>query len=170
MPLNRPKARTRPLQSTDAACLFGRRLQRLIEAARLEGSDRFTDTDIAEYVGVSGQYIRNLRSGKSMPSVAKAQRLAEFFGVNHADYFLKPDDDPSVLAAERRLRTSEGVQTARDSKPVDEQRWRRLCEDHGVQEIALRAGQLSPEARSAVLGIVEDLIRSEALPDRRVDE
>ncbi|MFD3515807.1 helix-turn-helix domain-containing protein [Streptomyces sp. NPDC058657] len=170
MSLYRPKAPRRPLPSTDAACLFGRRLQRLVEAARLEDKGRFTDTEIAAYVGVSGQYIRNLRSGKSMPSVEKAQRLAEFFGVDHADYFLKPDDDPAVLATERRLRTFEGAQTTGDSAPVDEERWLHLREGHGVQQIALRAGQLSPEARSAVLGIVEDLIRSEALPDLRIDE
>ncbi|WP_406510966.1 helix-turn-helix domain-containing protein [Streptomyces sp. NBC_00212] len=174
MPLYRPKAPRRPLQSADAACLFGRRLQRLVEAAHLEGKARFTDTEIAAYVGVSGQYIRNLRGGKSMPSVEKAQRLAEFFGVDHADYFLKPDDDPAVVATERRLRSHKDARPegdrALEEDTAAQERWLQVREDHGVREIALRAGQLSPEARSAVLGIVEELIRSESHPELGVEE
>lgn len=153
MPLYRPKAPRRPLQSADAACLFGRRLQRLVEAAHLEGKARFTDTEIAAYVGVSGQYIRNLRGGKSMPSVEKAQRLAEFFGVDHADYFLKPDDDPAVVATERRLRSH------KDARPEETAPWRRTrrrrsggsrsgkTTGSGRSRCVLGSSRLKPEAR-----------------------
>ncbi|MET9295322.1 helix-turn-helix transcriptional regulator [Streptomyces sp. NPDC003077] len=168
----------------DTAKLFGRRLQRLIDVVRPEGRQRYTDAQIAAYVGVSAQYIHKLRHGKSVPSVEKAQSLAELFAVEHVDYFLKPDHDPSVRAVERRLRALEEGRVGRESvgrtgadegrapgaaPGADEELWRRLREEHGVREIAMRAGQLSPEARFAVLGIVNQLFRSEkgvAPPER----
>ncbi len=154
-------------QNSVTAALFGRRLQRLIDAAGARGSSSFSDARIATHVGVTGQYIRNLRRGKSVPSVEKAQKLAELFGVEHADYFLRPDDDPHVLEVERRFSASEDI-TASSASPAEGDEcvtegalWRQLQEEHGVKEIAMRAGQLSPEARSAVLGVVEQLLRNE---------
>lgn len=143
-----------PSSATDTAQLFGRRLQRLVDVVYPEGRQRYTDAEIAAHVGVTAQYISKLRSGKSVPSVEKAQSLADFFAVEHVDYFLKGDDDPVVLAVERRL-------DAQGEPRTDDQLWDELRKDHGVKEIAMRAGQLSPEARAAVLGIVNQLFRSE---------
>ncbi|KWT63385.1 hypothetical protein ADL21_02935 [Streptomyces albus subsp. albus] len=167
MSQHRPEAATPSQQSSATAALFGRRLQRLIDAASARGARGFSDARIAAYVGVTGQYVRNLRRGKSVPSVEKAQKLAELFGVEHADYFLRPDDDPQVLEVERRFSASGGATVssaspAEGEEPLTEDAlWGQLRDEHGVQEIAMRAGQLSPEARIAVLGVVEQLLRSE---------
>ncbi|MGW7574698.1 helix-turn-helix domain-containing protein [Streptomyces sp. NPDC054765] len=169
---HRPKSAASPAQGTDTAKLFGRRLQRLVDLVHPEGRQCYTDSEIAAQVGVSAQYIRKLRNGKSVPSVEKAQSLAELFAVEHVDYFLKPDDDPSVLTVEHRLGTLEDGRAERKpatdavaARPemmnADTELWRRLQEEHGVKEIAMRAGQLSPEARMAVLGVVNQLFQSE---------
>ncbi|QHC22087.1 helix-turn-helix domain-containing protein [Streptomyces sp. GS7] len=169
---HRQESTASPNQGADTAQLFGRRLQRLVDTARPKGRQRYTDAEVAAHVGVSPQYIRKLRNGKSVPSVEKAQSLAELFEVEHVDYFLKPDDDPAVLAVERRLRMLEDgcvdakpATDAAEAQPeemnADADLWRRLQEEHGVKEIAMRAGQLSPEARAAVLGVVDQLFQSE---------
>ncbi|WP_329182010.1 helix-turn-helix domain-containing protein (plasmid) [Streptomyces decoyicus] len=169
---HRQESTASPAQGTDTARVFGRRLQRLVETVRPEGRQRYTDAEIAVHVGVSPQYIRKLRNGKSVPSVEKAQSLAEFFEVEHVDYFLKPDDDPAVLTVEDRVRTLEGgcvdrkpatdaVAAPPEDMNTDATLWNRLQEEHGVKEIAMRAGELSPEARVAVLGIVNQLFQSE---------
>ncbi|MFG2227695.1 helix-turn-helix domain-containing protein [Streptomyces sp. NPDC048644] len=170
---NRRQEPTAPhVQGTDIAKLFGRRLQRLVDVVCPEGRQRYTDAEVAAHVGVSAQYIRKLRKGTSVPSVEKAQSLAEFFEVEHVDYFLKPDDDPAVLRVENRLQSLENgfadrkPDTDAEAAPPEDMNtdvdlWHRLQEEHGVKEIAMRAGELSPEARTAVLDIVNQLFQSE---------
>jgi transcriptional regulator with XRE-family HTH domain len=245
MPNPRPEPTSLPSQGTDTARLFGRRLQRLVDVVYPHHRQRHTDAEIAAHVGVTAQYISKLRNGKSVPSVEKAQSLAEFFGVEQVDYFLKPDDDAVVIVVERRLRSMEDLRTgtgtsqapegvhssagffpaassgsgpgsagpgsdavsdasstvaadadlgsgagsgtdsgvepgvepgidsgvdsdgradtaaAREQPGPDDSLWHELQMEHGVKEIAMRAGQLSPEARAAVLGIVNQLFLSE---------
>lgn len=165
---HRSEGATPSQQSNGTAALFGRRLQRLIDAIGTRGADAFSDARIAAHVGVTSQYVRNLRHGKSVPSVEKAQRLAELFGVEHADYFLKPDNDPYVLSVEKRFFVGEGDPASRvTAAEEDEYRtegalWGQLQDEYGVKEIAMRADQLSPEARIAVLEVVDQLLRDES--------
>ncbi|MFD5735813.1 helix-turn-helix domain-containing protein [Streptomyces sioyaensis] len=166
MPNARPDETPPPSQALYAAVRFGQRLQRLVDVVHPEERQRYTDGEIAAYVGVTPQYVNKLRRGKSVPTLDKAVRLAEFFRIESSDYFMKADGDPAVRAVERRL---QALENARDDRPAAERHsagtgadeddiWRKLQQEHGVMEIAMRAEKLSPEARKAVLAIVDQIL------------
>ncbi|MCC2280854.1 helix-turn-helix domain-containing protein [Streptomyces sp. ET3-23] len=148
-----------------SAALFGTRLQRLADT-----TEHYSDAEIAMHVGVTTNYIAKLRAGRSMPSFEKGRAIAAFFNV-HVDYLLQPDDHPAVQQVEQRLqelvhRRSGSSATNPAVSPApgddDETLWQQLQEVHGVREIAMRAGQLSPGARAAVLDIVNRILGSES--------
>ncbi|MFD5696483.1 helix-turn-helix transcriptional regulator [Streptomyces lasiicapitis] len=156
--------------SSDAdAIRFGIRLQRLISVGYPEGTKRYTDVEIAASVGVSAQYVANLRNGKSLPRLEKAVRLAAFFRLDSWDYFVKPDDDPVVLAVERRVRALNAQRSgqppaaaeAAEADTLDvAELWTHLKNNRDVQRIASRATQLTPEGLAAVLGVVDQILGS----------
>ncbi|MCD9145988.1 helix-turn-helix domain-containing protein [Streptomyces albireticuli] len=159
-----------------AAALLGRRLQRLIDTGYPTGERRYTDVEIAEHVRVSSQYISNLRKGKSVPTLEKAVRLADFFDIPSSDYFLRPAGDPAVHEVERTLRaletgdhhlpTAPGRRTAPPAPDRDNPATRmdELMVKHRVKELALRANELSDEGLTAVLGIVDQILGNDRPP------
>lgn len=165
-PLMSPRSNTTgpPSLEPGSAALFGTRLQRLADT-----TEHYSDAEIAMHVGVTTNYIAKLRAGRSMPSFEKGRAIAAFFNV-HVDYLLQPDDHLAVQQVEQRLQ--ELVQrhggSSATTQPVtpapegdDETLWQQLQEVHGVREIAMRAGQLSPGARASVLDIVNRILSSE---------
>ncbi|MFC4517336.1 helix-turn-helix domain-containing protein [Streptomyces ehimensis] len=153
---------TGPLEPGTAA-LFGARLQRLVDNVHPKRSKPYTDAEIAAHVGVTAKYIGKLRAGRSMPSLEKGRAIAALFDID-VDYLLKPDDHPAVTRVEGRLpttRESAAPPQKSPSHPTEEELWLQLQQVHGVKEIALRAGQLSPGARASVLDIVNRILSSE---------
>ncbi|MGK5630985.1 helix-turn-helix domain-containing protein [Streptomyces sp. URMC 123] len=165
--------------TADAAALFGQRLQRLVDLVLPDGRRRYTDAEIAAYVGVTAQYVSKLRKGRSIPNAQKALRLAEFFEINGIEYFLRPDEHPSVRAVERRLRSLQarraGAPPAREQagrsggerEPDADALWAKLQADHRVEQICMRAKRLTPEGQAAVLAIVDQILGTTdpALPE-----
>ncbi|MFE0099840.1 helix-turn-helix domain-containing protein [Streptomyces sp. NPDC059009] len=161
------------------AVRFGARLQRLIDVGYPEGDRRYTDAEIATSVGVSAQYIANLRHAKSLPRLEKAVKLAAFFGLDSWDYFVKPDDDPAVLAVDRRARTLDAQRRGQHVPASDDaghetpdiaELWTHLKNNRDVQRIASRATQLSPEGLAAVLGVVDQILGATPPPTTPSDE
>ncbi|MEU8582918.1 helix-turn-helix domain-containing protein [Streptomyces abikoensis] len=154
---------TGPLEPGTAA-LFGARLQRLVDNVYPNHSRPYTDTEIAEHVGVTSKYISKLRAGHSMPSLEKGRAIAALFDVD-VDYLLKPHDHPAVARVEGSLPATRGsaeLPQGSVGQPTEDELWLQLQQVHGVKEIALRAGQLSPGARASVLDIVNRILGSES--------
>jgi transcriptional regulator with XRE-family HTH domain len=122
---------------------FADQLNRVITVMR-PGGVKQTDEMIAAAVGVTSQYIGQLRNGrKANPSLDLTGRLAGFFGVDVA-FFLDPD---RAAAMDKEL---EMLAAMRDLR---------------VKRLALRMSGLSPQGLDWAADFVERLRRMEGLAD-----
>ncbi|MEV6686377.1 helix-turn-helix transcriptional regulator [Streptomyces sp. NPDC051130] len=151
----------------------------MIELRYPDGGPRYTDVEVAEGAGISPQYVRNLRNGKSVPGLAPAMRLAAFFTLANVDYFVMHDSHASVTAVEQRLAELERAKETGQAMPLPrpcaaaaepdveaevEELMRRLQGNHEVLDISHRSARLSPEgkaAATALLGLVERILQPE---------
>ncbi|MGB8386647.1 helix-turn-helix domain-containing protein [Mycobacterium sp.] len=126
---------------------FAARLNRLFDTVYPPGRGPHTSAEViaalkAEGITMSAPYLSQLRSGnRTNPSVATMAALANFFRIKPAyftddEYYEKLNKELSWLAAMR---------------------------DDGMRRIALRAAELSAEARQQVMERVEELHRAEHL-------
>lgn len=131
-------------------------LTTLIEkkAAR-DGHDSVADQVIGEHIGKSRTTVWKLRTGQETnPKIETLEALARFFGVR-VSYFL---DDDSAAEADEQLDSLAAAQ-----------RLQQVAEEHGVQGINARLGNLSAESLAAVAHLIEQLGESEGQRPPRHD-
>lgn len=63
---------------------FGKRLR------KIRREKDITQEQLAETIGVTGEFISNLERGKSAPSFETVEKLAEALGVDVEELFRKP--------------------------------------------------------------------------------
>lgn len=113
-----------------------RKLFDVVPRSAEEGGGKYAVSEVAAGVGVSRQHLYDLLSGKkTRPAWDLVTRLAEFFGVSVV-YFGNDE------AAERY---SQQLDLLAALGKAD------------VKDIALRSGQLSPEHRGVLIGLLEQL-------------
>lgn len=69
--------------------IFARRL------AALRASERLTQQQLAEVLGITKAAVGNLEHGRKKPSIEVAYALADYFGVS-LDYLCGRSDEPSM--------------------------------------------------------------------------
>jgi transcriptional regulator with XRE-family HTH domain len=126
---------------------FSARLNRLFDTVYPPGRGPHTSAEViaalkAEGITMSAPYLSQLRSGnRTNPSSATMAALANFFRIKPA-YFT---DDEYYEKLDKELS------------------WLLVMRDEGVRRIALRASELSAEARQDVAHRVDELRRKEQL-------
>ena len=118
---------------------FAAKLSRLFEVVRKpadEGGGPYSVAEVAAGVGVSRQHVYDLQSGKKQrPAWDLVTKLAEFFGVSVV-YFDRGEEADRYA---EQLELLAAVSKA------------------GVRDIALRSGQLTPEHRGVLVGLLDHL-------------
>ena len=126
---------------------FAARLNRLFDTVYPPGRGPHTSAEViaalkSEGITMSAPYLSQLRSGnRTNPSAATMAALANFFRIKSAyftddEYYEKLDQELAFVASMR---------------------------DDGVRRLALRASELSHEARQEVMARVDELRRAEHL-------
>lgn len=115
---------------------------------RLPGRREVTSREVAAavrdagYASISDTYIWQLRTGRAdNPSLKHLEALAWFFGVPAAYFF----DEEQAARVEAELELAGALR------------------DNEVRQLALRAGDLSPEGVRAIRALVEYARRSEGI-------
>lgn len=126
---------------------FAARLNRLFDTVYPPGRGPHTSAEViaalkAEGITMSAPYLSQLRSGnRTNPSTATMAALANFFRIK-SSYFT---DDEYYEKLDGELA------------------WLAMMRDDGVRRLAMRAGELSPEAQHEVMQRVNELRRAEHL-------
>lgn len=124
---------------SDGGDTFATRLQRLFDVVARpaeQGGGRYSVAEVAEAVGVSRQHMNDLKAGKKQkPSWELVTSIAKFFGVSIV-YF---GEDEAAADYARQLELLAALQQG------------------GVEDIALRSGQLSPQHREVLLNLAQQL-------------
>lgn len=130
---------------------FAARLNRLFELVPGPDGRPFSNeaviAGLAEHGGptISKGYLSELRSGKKdNPTLRHIEALAAFFGVDPA-YFVADQDRADEIA--------EQISTLK------------ALGDAGVQSIALRAADASPESRDLIAAMIDQIIKHERSDD-----
>ncbi|MEW2402802.1 helix-turn-helix transcriptional regulator [Streptomyces sp. NPDC046862] len=131
------------------------RVRALHEAYLARTGKRTTDVrrEVADRLGISPEWARQLLLGKKMPNVRDLTELARFFGVAHGTMFFT---DSAATALNRELgRVLGELEGARD----DQGPLLKLATRHGVVTLALRAGhRLTPRKQEALAVMLEGLL------------
>ena len=132
---------------------FAARLNRLFELVPGPDGRPFSNeaviAGLAEHGGptISKGYLSELRSGKKdNPTLRHIEALAAFFGVDPA-YFVADQDRADEIA--------EQISTLK------------ALGDAGVQSIALRAADASPESRDLIAAMIDQIIKHERSDDEQ---
>ena len=126
-----------------AGTTFAERLRNIRESSRNPATQEpYTVREIAEGTGLSQTYIRVLLRGEvEMPSAARVQRLARFFGATIEELTGEaPLDDIPTRAGDADVAIRQAL---RDSR---------------IKDFALRAGKLGPREKSLILRLVNDAL------------
>ncbi|MFC4011360.1 XRE family transcriptional regulator [Nonomuraea purpurea] len=124
------------------------KLNHLFATIHPGGRGPYSNTEVAAGISANGgsitdAYIGLLRSGKrGNPTYNHLKGLAEFFGVS-VNYFFD-DEVAAKIDAELELVTA--------------------MRDNDVQQIALRSKDLTPQNRSAILTIIDQIRQMQGLP------
>lgn len=114
---------------------------------------RYTDDDVAAAIKASGgevssSYLWKLRRGTARnPTLQHLNALADFFHIPAAYFF--DDEMAHTILAELKLLTA--------------------MRKSGVRDIALRAGELSPEGLDAIRTVIEQIARLDRHAEPGVD-
>lgn len=60
---------------------------------RLQQKTGKTDADISQEIGVTERSVRNWRRGLSVPTMSRAEQIAEAFGVSLWDFYKEGTDE-----------------------------------------------------------------------------
>ncbi|WP_235029907.1 helix-turn-helix domain-containing protein [Nonomuraea solani] len=120
------------------------KLNHLFATIHPGGRGPYSNTEVAAGIGsITDAYIGLLRSGKrSNPTYNHLKGLAEFFGVS-VNYFFD-DEVAAKIDAELELVVA--------------------MRDNDVMQIALRSKDLTPQNRSAILTIIDQIRQMQGLP------
>ncbi|MEU6715812.1 helix-turn-helix domain-containing protein [Nonomuraea sp. NPDC046802] len=124
------------------------KLNHLFATIHPGGRGPYSNTEVAAGISansgsITDAYIGLLRSGKrDNPTYNHLKGLAEFFGVS-VNYFFD-DEVAAKIDAELELVTA--------------------MRDNDVQQIALRSKDLTPQNRSAILTIIDQIRQMQGLP------
>ncbi|WP_197321557.1 helix-turn-helix transcriptional regulator [Saccharomonospora sp. NB11] len=143
---------------------FAEKLAFLIDTMHPADRGPYDDEELAQVLGVSRQYVWQLRTGRrAEPRHSVAMKIVRFFGVPE-DYFV--DDDVSV-AVMRQIQDLLDHRDDLDSGPPRQSGMDKR-EEVEVRRLALRIIGLSTDDRELVSNMVEKLRAYDARPrDRR---
>ncbi|WP_019810351.1 helix-turn-helix transcriptional regulator [Saccharomonospora halophila] len=137
---------------SESPTTFAEKLAFLIETMHPDSRGPYDDEELARALGVSRQYVWQLRTGRrDEPRHSVAMKIVRFFGVPD-DYFVNDDTTVAVMRqVQDLLQRRDGATGGTD--PRDDVELRRLT---------LRILGLSAEERETVSSVVEEIRSYEA--------
>lgn len=143
-------------EESAASRSFGERFAGLVEAMHPADREPYSDREIAEALGMSRQYIWQLRTGqRGEPRQSTVREITRFFGVPD-DYF---DDDEVAASVDAQI---EAVISRRDAADADDP-----TEAVEARRMLRRLRDLSPQNRQAVSAMIDSLADYDQQPRSR---